>query len=113
MAKARGLPLVMFEKDLKLVRSRVERMGLQFANGIQVTGTQDSFDEPVPVKRHKVGVDAVAVSPDRTQIALLDGTGPGPVTVRSGPLRGPTYRMVLTARGLTSPSYGSGDRGLW
>ncbi len=60
-----------------------------------------------------VGVDAVAVSPDRTQVALLDGTAPGPVTVRTGPLRGPAYRTSVTARNLRSPSWGSGDLGLW
>jgi hypothetical protein len=59
-----------------------------------------------------IGVDAVAVTPDRTQVALLDGTGPGIVTVRTGPLRGP-YRDAVRAVGLTSPSYGAGGRGLW
>jgi hypothetical protein len=64
-------------------------------------------------ERQAIGVDAVAVTPDRTQIALLDGTAPGTVTVRLGPLRGPTYRTAVTARDLRSPTWGSGDRGLW
>lgn len=64
-------------------------------------------------KGQAFGVDAVAVTPDRTQIALLDGVAPGLVTVRTGPLGGPTYRVAVRARGLSSPSYGGGERGLW
>jgi hypothetical protein len=60
-----------------------------------------------------VPVDQVAVTPDRTQIALLAGTGVGQVTVRTGPLRGPTYARGPTAAGLTSPTWGSGQFGLW
>lgn len=60
-----------------------------------------------------IGVEAVAVTPDRKQIALLDGHAPGQVVVRTGPLTGPTYRTAVTARDLRSPSWGSGDRGLW
>ena len=64
-------------------------------------------------QRGAVPVDDVALTPDRTQVALLEGTAPGLVTVRTGPLRGPTYRAAVTARDLRSPSWGSGDRGLW
>lgn len=60
-----------------------------------------------------LAVDDVALTPDRTQVALLEGTAPGVVTVRLGPLRGPAYRTAVTARDLRSPSWGSGDRGLW
>ena len=60
-----------------------------------------------------IPVDDVALTPDRTQVALLEGTAPGFVTVRVGPLRGPTYRTAVRARDLRSPSWGSGDRGLW
>lgn len=60
-----------------------------------------------------VGVDAVAVTPDRTQVALLDGTGTEQVTVRTGPLRGPTYRTAVSAPGLSSPTWGSGEQGLF
>lgn len=60
-----------------------------------------------------VPVDQLAVTPDRTQVALLAGTGVGQVTVRTGPLRGPTYNRGPTARGLTSPTWGSGQYGLW
>lgn len=60
-----------------------------------------------------VAVDDVAVTPDRTEVALLDGEAPGAVTVHIGPLRGPTYPTVLTLPGLSSPSWGSGQHGLW
>jgi hypothetical protein len=60
-----------------------------------------------------VPVDQVAVTPDRTQVGLLAGTGVGQVTVRTGPLLGPTYTRGPTAPGLTSPTWGSGQYGLW
>lgn len=60
-----------------------------------------------------IAVDGVTVTPDRTQVALLDGLAPGPVTVRTGPLRGPTYRTAVIAPDLRSPSWGSGEVGLW
>jgi len=66
-----------------------------------------------PGVRQAIGVDAVAVTPDRAQIALLDGVAPGPVTVRTGPLRGPTYRVVVRATDLRAPTWGSGEQGLW
>ncbi len=78
---------------------------------LQLPSTAATAGEPG--RGQAVGVDAVAVTPDRTQVALLDGTAPGLVTVRTGPLRGPTYRVAVQARGLSSPSYGGGDRGLW
>ncbi|MCW2600348.1 MAG: Lipoprotein LpqB, beta-propeller domain-like protein [Frankiales bacterium] len=59
-----------------------------------------------------VPVDAIAVTPDRTQVALLDGVAPGAVKVRTGPLRGP-YTTGPTADGLSSPTWGSGQLGLW
>lgn len=65
-----------------------------------------------PGQLRAIGVDAVAVTPDRTQFALLDGVAPGAVTVRTGPLRGP-YTPGPTAAGLSSPTWGSGQFGLW
>lgn len=59
-----------------------------------------------------VPVDEVAMTADRTQVALLErGTG-GRASLRLGALRGP-YPVVLRDRALGSPSFGSGDRGLW
>lgn len=66
-----------------------------------------------PGRGSAFSVDAVAVTPDRTQVALLDGSPAGSVTVRIGPLRGPSFPVAITARGLHSPSWGAGDRGLW
>ena len=63
--------------------------------------------------RGSVPVDSVAVTPDRTQVALLTGRAPGRVTVRTGPLRGPVYAEGPTVRDLTSPTWGSGQYGLW
>ena len=57
-------------------------------------------------------VDAVAVTPDRTRIALLHRTGTQ-VSVRVGPVTAASYPVVLTAPGLSSPSWGSGELGLW
>jgi hypothetical protein len=79
---------------------------------LQLPSTTATAGEPGK-DRDAIGVDAVAVTPDRTQVALLDGVAPGLVTVRTGPLRGPTYRKAVTAVGLSSPSYGGGERGLW
>lgn len=65
-----------------------------------------------PADRGSIPVDAVAVSPDRTQFALLARGRAGQVAVRTGPLRGP-YAVGPTARGLTSPTWGSAQYGLW
>jgi hypothetical protein len=59
-----------------------------------------------------IPVDAVAVTPDRTRIALLGEAG-GTTTVRVGPLRGNDFSLVARAAGLASPSWGSGQHGLW
>lgn len=60
-----------------------------------------------------VAVDAVAVTPDRIRVALLEGGPSGPVTVRIGPLRGPSFPVAVRAPGLSSPTWGSGQHGLW
>lgn len=57
-------------------------------------------------------VDAVAVTPDHTQIAVLRRGSDG-VTVRIGPVTAASYPSVLKAPGLSSPSWGSGELGLW
>jgi hypothetical protein len=60
-----------------------------------------------------VPVDAVAVTPDRALVALIEDSGSGPDTVRVGPLRGTAFPVVARSVGLTSPSWGSGAQGLW
>ncbi len=60
-----------------------------------------------------VAVDAAAVTPDRTRVALLDGSGSGPTTVRIGPLRGRSFPVAARGIALTSPTWGSGATGLW
>jgi hypothetical protein len=52
-------------------------------------------------------VDAVAVTPDRTRIAVLQ-----PGVVRSGPMDGRGLATV-SAPGVVSLSWGTGERGLW
>jgi hypothetical protein len=58
-------------------------------------------------------VDDVAVTPGRDRAALLTDAGAGRVTVRTGRLKGSAYQVALTAPGLSSPSWGSGQNGLW
>lgn len=59
-------------------------------------------------------VDAVAVTPDGLGVALLTGGSAAVVQVRTGPLRASSYAAPrLRQRGLTSPSWGSGEAGLW
>jgi hypothetical protein len=65
-----------------------------------------------PGRAGAFAVDAVAVTPDRSRIALLEGVAPGLVTVRTGAPAGP-YQVGLTARALSSPTWGSGQDGLW
>lgn len=57
-------------------------------------------------------VTDLAVTPNRTQIALLQ-PGAGGVTVRVGDLGGRSFPPLARAPGLSSPSWGSGERGLW
>lgn len=58
-------------------------------------------------------VDAVAVTPDRSRLALFEGAAPGRVTVHLGAPDGTGYTTGVTAPGLASPSWGSGQDGLW
>lgn len=60
-----------------------------------------------------VPVDVVAVTTDRTRVALVDSLGPGPDTVRVGPLNGTAFPVVARGGSLTSPTWGSGQHGLW
>lgn len=60
-----------------------------------------------------VPVDVAALTPDRTTVALLDTSTPRDVVVRVGPLRGSAFPVVARSAGLSSPSWGSGDHGLW
>ena len=57
-------------------------------------------------------VDRAALTPDRTKIALLHRAG-REVTVRAGPVSAGTYPVVLRAPTLSSPTWGSGELGLW
>jgi hypothetical protein len=67
VAKARHLSLGMFQKDLHLVRARVERMGVRFANGIDVTGTAASFDEAVEFGKTQEGKDDLHIRGEITR----------------------------------------------
>ena len=60
-----------------------------------------------------VAVDAAAVTPDRTRVALLEAPGEAVTTVRIGPLRGQSFPVAARGPALTSPTWGSGDLGLW
>jgi hypothetical protein len=60
-----------------------------------------------------VAVDVAAVTPDRTRVALVESPGTAVTTVRVGPLRGQDFPVVARGRGLSSPTWGSGDLGLW
>lgn len=60
-----------------------------------------------------VQVDVAALTPDRTTVALLDTHDRRDVVVRVGPLRGSAFPVLARGVGLSSPSWGSGDQGLW
>jgi len=60
-----------------------------------------------------VDVDAAAVSPGRGALAVLtDRPKLQPDVVRIGPLGG-ALKQAFSRPGLTSPTWGSGERGLW
>lgn len=62
----------------------------------------------------RVPVDAVAVSPDTGALALITRLEGGEGDqLRIGPPRGPFGEPVLSMPGLTSLTWGSGERGLW
>lgn len=59
-----------------------------------------------------LAVDDLAVTPSRDRIALLHAEA-GAVTVRIGDLTGSAFPQLARGRGLSSPSWGAGERGLW
>jgi hypothetical protein len=63
--------------------------------------------------RRAIPVDAVAVTPDQTRVAVLERSPSGSVAVRVGLLRGTAFPVVARAPGLTSPSWGAGNQGVW
>ena len=77
------------------------------------TTTSEGQVGPGPPASRPLLAEDVAVTPDRTQIALLQSGRAGLVTVRLGPIAAASYPVALSARGLSSPSWGSGERGLW
>ena len=61
----------------------------------------------------QIPADSAAVSPRTNQLAVLTDIG-GALQVRAAPLSEPLPQQPqLVARGLRSPSWGSGRRGLW
>ncbi len=68
LAEERGLALRSFTKDTKLIHTRVERMALQFSNGIQISGTAESFEESVTVRRERGGKANVNVRGDLSKV---------------------------------------------
>ena len=64
-----------------------------------------------PASDGRQPVDAAAVSPG-SSLALLTVEG-GSTVLRTGPLLGPTYAIRLRQPGLSSPSWGSGEQGVW
>jgi hypothetical protein len=60
-ARERDVPLRSFSKDISRVQSRVDRMALQFANGLQISGSAESFEESVRVRQEQDGTANVNV----------------------------------------------------
>lgn len=60
-----------------------------------------------------IPVDQVAVTPDRSRLALLERGSGGRVTVRVGAARGSVFPVVASGVGLSSPTWGAGQLGLW
>ena len=66
-----------------------------------------------PVTDGALPVDAVAVSPWTSRLAVRTRRSPRLDEVRTGPLRGPFGDPVLRGDGLTSMSWGTPEQGLW
>jgi hypothetical protein len=79
------------------------------AGRVRATGGDPTV---VPDALSDVSAHDLAVTPDRTQVAVLQRAGGGQVVVRMGPSSGP-LREVLRGSDLSSPSWGSGELGLW
>ena len=75
-----------------------------------------SLEEDLPdsaVTRGELPVDAAALSLAGADLAVLTRGAGGVDEVRTGPLSGPFGQPVLRGPGLTSPSWGPGEQGLW
>ena len=81
------------------------------AGGRLATLTGDTAAR-APGELGSLPVGDLAVTPNRSRIALLQ-SGAGTVTVRVGDLSGRSFLPVLRGPGLSSPSWGTGERGLW
>lgn len=80
-----------------------------FVAGNRVQSLTNSRRAAGPDATRDLPVQSVAVSPDRTQVAVLNRD-----QLRRGPADGRTLPLVpLRYTGLRSPSWGTGDRGLW
>lgn len=64
--------------------------------------------EAGPTVTRDLPVESVAVSPDRSQIAVLDRG-----VVRRGAVSARSLPVALRSAGIHSPSWGTADRGLW
>ncbi|MCW2501325.1 MAG: Lipoprotein LpqB, beta-propeller domain-like protein [Frankiales bacterium] len=77
------------------------------------TATSAGAQGAGPEALRDVVVADLAVSPDRTQLAVLQPAANGQVTVRMGGTASPSHPVVLRRPDLTTPSFGSGEFGLW
>ena len=77
------------------------------ASGLKLPAS--AFTQPAPAG---TAVDTVAVSPRGDRIATLHAVG-GQVEVDLGSSRSSTVTVGLRAAGLSSPTWGSGEAGLW
>ena len=67
-----------------------------------------------PGEGQAVAVDAVAVTPDRARLAVLSRSPAGRHNlVRTGAVTAGTFSQVTPSGRYTSPSWGSGELGLW
>ena len=84
---------------------------LLFVRDRRLHGLDVELDES-PVTTGELPVDAAALSPTTSRLAVLTRTDAGD-EVRIGPLDGPFGETVLHLPGLSSLSWGPGDQGLW
>lgn len=67
-----------------------------------------------PIATRALSVDALAVTPDRRQIAVVESAASGrPPQLRIGAMTSNALPVVTRVAGLTSLSWGSGEQGLW
>jgi hypothetical protein len=88
-----------------------------FVSGHRLRSSDDLPSSPAtagqPGDGRAVRVDAVAVSPDRQQLALLDTSRPKSTVVRVGAPDARSFPVVASGAVFTSPSWGPGSQGLW